>query len=246
MKKYLAFLILLGFETQAQTNVSDVSKERINMGTGLNSSKSSVFWGAPTELANTVGEVYLDTLWNSGSVRLTKGIEQFGGQGAIDTLTGLNLRYNVYRNELEVLANAEKKDVKAIQGDDLKSFSLKHHGRQTLFVNAQNLKTDKPLTGFYEVLADGKLTLVKHYWVQSIRPNYNAAFGTGDKNTRINIQDDYYVISNGKAEKISPGKKSVTAVMKDKEGTVSKYLKDNNVNYKSEDDLIRLFAFYNK
>lgn len=246
MKKIIFVVIaLLTFEVQAQTTLNDVTKDKVNMNSGgLDASKSTVFWGASTS-SGVKGQEYLDTLWNSGNIKLVNGIQQVGGT-SVDTISGVLLRYNVFRNEVEVLANAEKKDVRAIPGNQLKSFSTKYDGKPALFFNAQRLKTEKPLTGFYEVLAEGKLTLVKHFWVKTVKPSYNPAFSSGEKDTRINVEDDYYVISNNKVEKLNPGKKSIAVLMKDREEYIDKYLKDSSVNYKNEGDLVQLFQYYNK
>jgi hypothetical protein len=53
------------------------------------------------------------------------------------------------------------------------------------------------------------------------------------------------VVSNGTAEKASLSKKGIMSAMKEKQKDVEAYVKEKNVNFKSEEDVVQLFKFYN-
>ena len=238
------FLISITQVTFAQ--LSEGSKINANTGDGLNSSKAGVFWNSPTAAPNVIGQFYVDSLWHEGNVKFTSVIPQFGG-GSTDTLSGIWIRYNVLSDQLEVLADKNKNDVRVIQGSNLKNFTVKLSENEVFkFDNAAKFVSDKKVNGFFETLVNGKLTLMKHYRAKAIKPSYNPAFGTGEKNTIVSVVSDYYVVSNGKTEKINPGKKTFVSLMKDKESEIESYIKSSNPNFKSEDDIVRLFEFYNK
>ena len=245
MKKNLTISFVLVVLTQvAWAQLSEGSKINANTGTGLNTSRAGVFWNSPSPVSNTVGQFYLDTLWQEGSIRFNKSVSQSGGS---DSLNGIMIRYNVLNDELEVLANKEKNDVRVIKGNYLKDFTVKKSGvNLSQFASVKDFKTDKDLTGFFETLVSGNLSLMKHYHAKIIKPNYNPGFGTGEKNTIVNIVDDYYAVTNGTAEKINLSKKSLVSIMKTKESNIENYIKSNHVDFKKEEDVIGLFKYYNQ
>lgn len=245
MKKILSVLVLLvATEATAQIEINDNTRDRINtLTTGSMNPGYSSFWGPPVKAGTVVGEVYLDTVWARGYVKLIQPIPAVGGTPQ-DSLGGLAMRYNVYSNEVEVLLDTYK-DVKAIPGNRIKYFSVQRNGQPIRLVNVENYPSDKTPKGFYEVLADGKLMLLQNYRVRVQKPTYNAAVGVGEKDHRFSVETDWYVAHNGQAEKWSPSKKAVLQLMKDREKEVSNYLKNHQPDFKNQDDLVQLFAFYN-
>lgn len=228
----------------AKAQVSEGTKVGIATGRGLNAPRSDVFWTSPTAVSNVIGDFYIDSLWQNGNVKFTTNVPQLGG-GESDSLSGIMVRYNVLNNELEVLVDKSKNDIRVIRGSQMKKFTVRNGTDAETYVNAAAYKSEKPLSGFAAVLAAGKLTLVKYYHPKITKPNYNPGFSTGEKNTIVRVASDYYIVSNDNAEKLSISKKSILALMKDQGADVEKYIKEQSVNFKSEEDLARLFSFYN-
>lgn len=229
---------------QAKAQVSEGSKIGIATGRGLNAQRSDAFLTSPTAASHVVGDFYFDSLWQQGNVQFTTIIPQLGGIDS-DSISGIVIRYNVLNNELEVLVDKSKNDIRVIKGSQMKKFAVgKGAGVQT-YINAASFKSEKPLTGFASVLANGKLMLVRYYYPKITKPNYNPGFNTGEKNTIVRVASEFYIVSNGHAEKLNVNKKSILALMKDQGPDVEKYVKEQNVNFKSEEDLAGLFAFYN-
>ena len=236
----LAALLPLGCLAQ----VTEGTKVGINTGTGLNAPRSGVFWTSPTGQSDVVGDFYIDSVWHDGGVKLLKPVAQIGGHVS-DTIAGFNIRYNVLNDELEVLADKAKKDIRVIKGNQLKSFSTDHGQGAVQYVNLAGYNPKGELKGFGEVLASGKLTLVKAYKPQITKPNYNAGFGTGEKNTIVRLATDYYVLSGSAAQKVSLSKKSLLPLMTDKKSDVESYLKDHELNFKDEGQVVDLIRYYN-
>lgn len=244
MKYFLSILAALTCSVGAvKAQLSEGTKVGVATGKGLNTDRSGVFWSSPTESSNVIGDFYIDSLWHEGSVKLNAPMTQFGGMES-DSLAGITIRYNVLNDELEVLA--KKNDVRVIKSSYIKSFETKNSGTSQRFVSIKSLTPDTGLKGVCEVLSSGKLTLIKHYKPKITKPNYNPGFGTGQKNTIVRLDTDYYVISNGKSEKFNASKKAVLALMNDKEKEIESYLKENKATLKSDLDLKAVFGFYNK
>lgn len=226
----------------AYAQLSEGTKVGVATGKGLNTDRSGVFWTSPTESSNVIGDFYIDSTWHEGNVKLNAAIPQFGGAES-DSLAGIQIRYNVLNNELEVLA--KKNDIRVIKTSYLKSFETEGPAEKR-FVNVKTLSADSELKGVFEVLSEGKLTLLKHYKPKITKPNYNPGFGTGQKNTIVRMDSDYYVLTNGKPEKFTANKKALLALMGEKGKEVESYLKENRVGLKSDSDLKGVFEFYNK
>ncbi len=240
----LSFVLLLAYTTQAQNQLSDVSKERINMGSSHNNF-NSVLWGSAPASRTILGEIYLDTLWHTGSVKLNQGLLA-DKKTASDSIGDIRMRYNIYENEVEVLANEARRDIRVIPGNQLKYFTLNQSTQPMRFINTREFKTDEAVTGFYELLTPGRLQLARHHRTKTIKPNYNMAFGTGEKNTRIELTSHYYVISQGKAARLNPGKKTILALMQDQQAAIEAYIKTNKISFRDPSDLSKLFAYYNQ
>ena len=247
MKRAAVFalsLTLSGFVSFAQ--LSEGTKVGVATGKGLNVPSSGVFWSSPTDASNVVGKFYADSLWHEGTVEVKKEIPQFVGWES-NQLASMMIRYNVLNDELEVLANRAKNDIRVIRGNYLVGFAIKESENDSVkFVRAGNFESENVLKGFFEILSSGKLTLAKHDRAKIIKPNYNPGFGVGEKNTVVNIASDYYVLSGEKAEKINPGKKALLTLMKDREKDIEAFIKSEKTDFKDEESLAALFKYYNK
>ncbi|WP_221389724.1 hypothetical protein [Dyadobacter sp. NIV53] len=207
MKKNVIISCILAMLSQVVFGqLSEGSKINANTGTGFNTSKAGVFWNSPSPVSNTVGQFYLDSVWHEGNVKFSNVIQQIGGSST-DSLNNILIRYNVLNDQLEVLADKSKNDVRVIDGKHLKNFKVKSSENDiSEYVNTGSFHSDKVSAGFFEKLVQGKLSLMKYYRAKTVKPNYNPGFGTGEKNTTVSVESDYYVVLDNKAEKISPGK----------------------------------------
>lgn len=236
----LAALLPLGCLAQ----VSEGTKQSMATGKGMNVPRSGVFWSSPSDVSGVVGEFYIDSMWRDADIKLMKPVAQIGGLES-DTIAGVEVRYNVLNDELEVLADQAKKDIRVIRGSQLKSFKVDHGGGPVEYLNLASYDPKGELKGVGAVLASGKVTLVKAYKPRITKPNYNPGFGTGEKNTVVRLTTDYYLISNSVAQKASLSKKSLLPLMADRKADMEQYLKDNPVDFKDEGQVASLIRHYN-
>lgn len=101
-------------------------------------------------------------------------------------------------------------------------------------------------TSFYEVLYNGsEISLLKKYDVEIIEGMFNPMDGTKEK-SRFKTVDDFYIEKEKSVVKFIPSKKSITSIFKDKSPSVKKFIKQNKLSLKKENDLIEIFKFYNQ
>nr|WP_295929341.1 hypothetical protein [uncultured Dyadobacter sp.] len=236
----LAGLIPLGCPAQ----ISEGTKQSIATGKGLNVPRSGVFWSSPTDASGVVGDFYIDSLWREGGVKLLKPVAQIGGEES-DTIAGIQMRYNVLNDELEVLAGATKRDIRVIRGSQLKTFKTNNGSAPVEYVNLASHDPKGELKGFGAVVAPGKLTLVRAYKPRITKPNYNPGFATGEKNTVVRLVTDYYLLSASGAQKVSLSKKALLPLMTDKKAQIDQYVKEHDPDFKDETQVAELIRFYN-
>ncbi|MCF0071677.1 hypothetical protein LZD49_14455 [Dyadobacter sp. CY261] len=224
--------------------VSEGTKVGINTGTGLNAPRSGVFWTSPTNTSGVVGDFYIDSLWREGNVKLAKAVAQIGGHES-DTIAGVDIRYNVLNDELEVLADKAKKDVRVIRGSQLKSFKTDNGVGAVEYVNLAARDPKGELKGFGALLASGKISFVRAYKPKITKPNYNPGFGTGEKNTIVRLTSEYYLLTDSGAQKISLSKKSLLPLLADKKADIEQFVKEHNLDFKDEAQVTGLVRFYN-
>lgn len=227
-----------------QNPMLNATRDQFNAN-GMRIAAYGTLWGvASADKGEVIGQTYLDTTWTQGNLKLYEAIQPVGGK-AVDTLSGLGMRYNVHFNEIEILLSTYR-DTRAIPGDRIASFSLEEKGKKSVhFLNTKNYQADKVPPGFYEVLTTGPATLAAHHRTVVRKPNYNAAFEVGSKDTKITQEEDFYVLKNGSAEKLKLSKKALLELMDDKSKQMGTFMKANDLDLKSRSNLVRLFEAYN-
>jgi len=157
----------------------------------------------------------------------TKGIVYSQG----NMLEGDRLNYNIYTNEIMTLK--EKDSVFIYDGQYIDSVKI-------------NDKRLHKLDGtFYEILQTGsKASLYKKHETRIARGQFNPTDGTKQQN-RLVIMDDYYVLYHEKLMKFRPSNESLNNTFGDQAQEIKKIMKAGNLDYKKEDDLIRIFEIFN-
>ncbi len=181
--------------------------------------------------ADADGSVFYKLDWSDGSIG-RKGGQQY---------TGLKLKYDEY-DDL-VVYEGSKSDPMVPVYTDINTFTLKNvDGKAVMnFANGFPAVDKQTTASYYEVIAGGKTQLLKHY-SKTVSERSN-----GDNTTAkmFNDSQTYYIYKNGTMTVIKPDAKSIVAALADKEAQVTAYIKSNHLGYKDDDDLGKIFTYYN-
>ncbi len=186
---------------------------------------------------------YLDTLWHKGEI-------VFYPDGPIldkNSLTkaeDMQIRWDIYRNEVDVLLTNVPH---AAPGISIYQFSYSDNGKTRVFRNVAAIIAEKDRNlGFYEVLTDGKLLLLKKHEVKLEKPTFNPALNIGDKDYVFKKTDILYSAKNRVIEKLKLKESYILEeLMPNQKEAVQKYIADNKLNLKKESHLINTFNQYN-
>ena len=198
---------------------------------------SDVFFEIPLPAGKVIGDTYLDTEWKPGSIMLFDSDKM---------VKGYPIRYDINTNEIEISSST---GVKVLFGKKVRSFMWLDSLTDTphYFVNASTYIEDNvaPLTGFFEVLADGNFPLFKRTVLVVEKANYNHQLNAGSRDDKIIKQVDYFAASGNKMIPLPSSKKKFFVLFGERAEEVMNYSKQNAPRIAREDDLKAIFDFYN-
>jgi hypothetical protein len=177
------------------------------------------YYGDPTGM-------YLDEEWKNGVVDVKEG----------DNMDGL-LRYNIYHQKFEAV----------IEGD---TFAFAKPGEleyvmigDSKFVFSSFLRNDYEVAStWFEVLCEGECDLLLRRYIK-----YRVTDGDDDhSNDQLYKLEEYYTrTKDEKGKRLYTSKKDIPLVLLEHQGELSIYVKENKLNLKEQDDLVKLFEYYN-
>ena len=178
--------------------------------------------------AGLVGEPYLFRDFKKAAVKFAGGTSSPGF-------------YEIKYDQLEELVVTKGKDAEdeLTFSDPVAEFKFDDSGR--LFRNGYNAVDKSTEKSFYEVIYDGKTQYLKRLTKVIIEAKeYNVATVT----KKIENETALYI---AKADKkpiaVKANEKTVLKAL-GKEAEISKYIKDNKLNLKSDADMIKLLTYY--
>ncbi len=229
--------------SQAQTEyMTQTTRDRINF-TTLNSTNNATLFSIKGDPGKLIGDPYLDTTWQAGNVKF---YNRLGVSLTADSLAGVPVRLDLSANEVEIRAGA--KDIRAVKSTAVRYVDINNtFGSVSRFMNVREYEGQLDgLTGFFNQLVTGKLSLLLHPSVYVQKANYNVAMNTGTKDDEFIKKTDWYVARGKQAAKFSPNRKTILDLMADKKELVETFLKTEKPNLKSSQGLLAVFAYYNK
>jgi hypothetical protein len=95
---------------------------------------------------------------------------------------------------------------------------------------------------YYQVLADGKLQLLKHIRKEIV---VEKNIQSGEMRKEFVTREEYYTFSNGEIKKLKRDKEYIKDLMKDQEQKINEYVKEKKLSFKNISGLSALFDYYN-
>ena len=180
-------------------------------------------------------DIYFDEEWKLGTVILHE---------TNDTIKGFLLRYNIYLNEIEIRSQS---GIRALANAKVKRFTFQDSvsTASTQFVNSRPYTLDEvPLLGFFELLVDGQVPLLKRHTITIKEPDYIPALNTGSRDMEIKRNTEYYV-AFGSILTVVKGKKKLLEAFGQHAEAVNAFMKTNYLHVYDQNGLIRILEYYN-
>jgi hypothetical protein len=219
-------------KTIRATNVAQLFASRPNFVGG-----NSVF-GIPPEPKQLIGNFYLDPNWNKASILLYKNSE---------VIEGYLVRYQINSNTFEIRAE-DSDEISSIPGLRIQNVVWvdKEYNIPRFFINGMDFKEDGvPISGFFEVLVDGKKPLLRRTIANIKASNYNEALMVGEKDDTIVKRNQYYYTVGKSIHKIPKKKKQFLGIFEEQAQTIAAFIESNKLNFKESSALYSIFTQYN-
>lgn len=181
------------------------------------------------------GDPYFTPSWSGGSITLYRENK---------TYQVTALKYDVLNYGIDLLF--ENDVLKSLDGGLVQSFEYKDSltNLPHRFVNGKDFTRDGvPVHGFLEVLCWGKVDVYSYVEATLLRPNYNMALATGNKNYQVS-KKKYLFYSPG-TELRPLSKKDLTKIWSEREQEMTKFQRINKLNLSRERDLMLMIDYFN-
>lgn len=221
MKNIVLVLISLSFPIFALSQDRLINQLYLSSGVGVPSDI--------TGKTNIAGTPFLDTNWTNAIVKTKKG----------EFYKGLKVKFSAAENQLFFLGenNMTMKFIISIE-----EFSLLFEPTPQVFKSGFPKIANFDGTTFYQILAEGKISLLKKVTKRVIEEReYNSAITT--RKYVDNIK--YFLFDKNEITEIKSDKKFMSTYFS-KSSNVDDYVKENNINFKNESHLINFVNYFNK
>ncbi len=185
-----------------------------------------------TKTIETKGVYFYNEEWQYADIIMFSG----------DKLENFPVRYNLGKNILEIKSDDI---VKVISIGQIKEIHFHDKHKNETLKNTVLYKNNEGV-GFFTVLSEGDKVLLKKTYLEVIEPNYVNALDVGEQERKIVQRAKYYTANkDNEVTQIKKNKRYVLKLLNDKAEDIKKYISQNKLSVKNENDLIKIFNYYN-
>jgi hypothetical protein len=206
------------------------------MGSGQLASQSGIVPGISAPPPEVQGDVYLHPDYRITTFQLYNNDK---------LVEGYPSRFDIRSNEFDLVTT---QGIRALRGDQVKSIvwvdsvskQPQHMVNGKQFVNESNVA----FTGFFEILAEGSMMLLKKTELMVKDPDFHPALNVGSRDVRI-IKKQLLYYTDGQRAIVWPGKKQGVKLFESKATEVKQFIKINQLDLDKEGHVRALVDYYN-
>jgi hypothetical protein len=234
MRNFIVLLLLLIMGTQMNLTAQGVRETGTHaLGGMLRFSKLTTVKNK--KVSKLIGIPYVYEKWTKGSIDFGEVI-----------VTVDNLKIDVLNNYLEIKIEGVEKVLDKIH---FKNFAILDPttGEALSFVHAEDYKyKGKELTGFMKIRDAGDIKILTLFTARLAAPSRSSISETsGSGKTRVVKKNKLYISKSVKLYQIKR-RRDLYKVFTKNQKKVKAFIKDNDMNTKDEQDLMKLALFYQK
>lgn len=176
------------------------------------------------------GSPYFRDEFLSGSIKINEK----------EVYEGLLLRYDMEADEL--VYRKPNSTTSMTPNGKVTEFTIKlPSGEQAFFKNIAN--DDKELSGFYQVLSDGEILLLKRIKRRIVeKVEYNSTA----KTKSLITQSNYFVLKpDGSLTQVRADEKSILKALGSHREKLAAYVKQEKINFKKDNEFAKVVSYYN-
>ena len=233
-------------DTTKARSVGQFNPNARRNGYELYQSTSQIVGAGPYTMVNTMdhryeglrGTPYFLPEWNKGEIEMVSG----------QHYKEVPIKFDAYRQHLILLRTWVGSDSIIINADQVKSFQLKN-GDGQLYVFRHipaAITNDEALKeGYFLVLYQGKTALLKRVVKTFRQADYKNPYSTDVRYDEFRNAISYYLLKpDQKLEKVKLSDKSLIETLGNRKEELKAFVKQENLNFKTENDAIALVKKY--
>ena len=179
---------------------------------------------------------YIQDDWQTGTLMTEAGwqIEQ------------MPMRYNITFQRLEL--KMENGEIKALPMHQIKEFKLTNaqKGESYFFNNHHWRHEEVPISGIFEVVKKGDVTLFCHYQSEIKDPNYVPQLHVGERDETAILKKTYYLGRGNELFKITPSDKKALEWLGMHPEEMRDFMKKYSLHFAQTEDLPLIVGYYNQ
>jgi len=205
------------------------------------------------ETDDSLGEVDLSTLkLKMRSSRSSDFLIKEWLQGSIvlfteDEISERQIRYDLRNNRVEI---EDEERIRVLEGFQVKEFHLLEEPPEvSTYLNCASFESEEWLSGFFKVLVLGKLSLFVRYELPDEETYVNTSprdrILTDKQEWEEKLKEKVFIGEAKEAYMLPASKKEILNFFGDQQGRIEKFAKENKLNLKNRNDLIKVVTFFN-
>lgn len=244
---YLFFLSsILPFGLSAQQEAITNTSDTLSRDARIRQHNAIMLSGFDNRTTEIQGNFYLDPVWSVAMVRFyPRTIATSKGTIRLDSVSDVQMRVLLKGNDVEFYT---PDGIKVISGNLIRSFASSRNDSEIKhFINTLEFTDNSDLvkSGFFELLADGKVKLLEYSKLKLYQSDRTQAFNMTSSYIMTDIEKLLFTAKGKEVIKFSAGKKDLYELMEDKKVVIEKFVKDNRLNLKDRVHLAKIFQYYN-
>ncbi|RCW33308.1 hypothetical protein DFO77_11373 [Marinilabilia salmonicolor] len=177
------------------------------------------------------GSPFLNKEFSEGEVTMNDSIK----------FQGVPLRYNIHSDKMEFMTENNL----ILEVDNTTASYIFNVGDK-IFKNKSYHQNNQEKTGILQLLVDGKFKLYKKYTVDFEAATEAKGFQESEPNRFERKKDQYFISLPNKIPELITRKKDLIRVLEPEKPEIKKFIKDERIKTRSEEDLIKLIQHCNK
>lgn len=178
------------------------------------------------------GSYYYNDYWQTGEIILISG----------DVIKDYPFKYDIKKNIIEIKVDDI---IKVLSIGRVKEIIwVDKKGKIEVLRNTM-LYENYSGTGFFSILYEGKKSFLKKTFLKIIDPNYVNALDVGEQDKKIVKRDLYFVAEGNQVFSIKKKRKQILKQLGEKADNVKNYADENNLNFKDDNNIVKIFNYYN-
>jgi hypothetical protein len=162
-----------------------------------------------------------------------------------DTIKG-DLKYDMDANILTIIYRGKTMSFSSHKVFYFEIFDQVLNNYRQFYSIPYTVNIDYKIPVFFELVYEGKLSLMARERLVSQTINSSSAYWGGGNTTRLVIEYTFYFMDNkGNITYFTGKKKDLLSFMIKKQSDIKKFIKDNKLDTDEMADLVRITAFYN-